>query len=310
MPRPAHHKSNEDLLNAVREEIARDPSISHYELRSRVGGAQSLVSAAMRAALFEAGRRPLGQDEELDPRFAPFIRQPEPPPELDLRFASTGSLMKELSEHALKTHDLLDSVIERIHAAALAAMDKDRADARERVALAEKRAERAQEFVDGIRCELAETVADADRARAAAAEENGRQALEITRLTRDLEEARAAQLRAEQARDGALSEREAAEIALREARNHGNTVDRDLAAAGARIQELERQVGDLGMRLTQADGERAAARAAEGDAREAAAAARATVAAHVATITRLEAAVAEMRGRKRATRERTAGERN
>lgn len=296
MPRPPRHASPAELLDAVRQQIAADPNITQTELRARVGGTASVVAAALRAVRVEAGLMRLDAGEQLDPPFADLIRKQEPPSVLDLRAKLPREFATTVAAHLASTEAIIAELLERMQQDAVVAMDAERVDARRRVAAADARCARAEEYVEELRLAAAEAVAETERVRTASAEERGRQTVEIAVLTRSLEEARSELAHAQSERAIAVAERERVEIALRDTREQAITLGRDLAAAGARVQELERQVTDLGSRLTRADGELAAARAAETEARAAAAAAQATIGAHEAAIARLEEEISFLRG--------------
>lgn len=271
MARPPRHLSDLDLITAVRAQLAADPDVSQAEVRARIGGTQAVVSAAMRAVLIELGRMKLTDGVELDPRFASLVHLPEPPTPLDLHSAVPTELAKTVTDHLAQLSELLHAVVQSIQDAALAAMSRERADATSNIEAADRRAARAEQYVETLPRELAESVGDADRLHAAVAEREGQHTLEIARLTRELSDARTAHAHAETGRQLALVERDAANIALSGARDAAFASARDLAASEAREKGLERHLADLAARLTVAEVSLATARAAEADARATAA---------------------------------------
>lgn len=288
MPRPPRHLSDADLLNAVRERLDTDPDISQAELRAAVGGTQSVVSAAMRAVLVERGRLQLHDGAAIDPRFAPLIRMPEPTAPLDLRSVLTSELTKPVSDHIAALGPAVDAVVARVHAAALDAIDNERARAASIIEAADRRADRAELYVDALRREVSEAIAETERVRSASAEEQGKQRLQVAQLERDLSEARSECARTDAAHRMTVGERDAARADLANARDKFASLDRELIAANARVQELERSVSGLTERLAQATQELAEARASEAESRASAAAARATAEAHEAIIRRID----------------------
>ncbi len=273
MPRPPRHPTDLDLLNAVRAQLAADPDISQAELRDRVGGTQSVVSAALRAALVEVGRGKAGDVATLDPRFAVLIRMPEPPAPLDLRTAVPATLGRAVAEHLMALTGVVDQVVERVHEAALAEMRREQDAAKALIEDADRRAARAETFVDSLRRETAEAEAEAERVRAEAARELGTQALKLSHLAREISDSHEARARAEEALKATMEDLSVTKRALTTAHDEQVLMTRELAVSNARVQELERHVSDLRSRLDRADAELASARSAESDARSHAASA-------------------------------------
>jgi predicted nucleic acid-binding Zn-ribbon protein len=284
MPRPPRHPSDLDLLNAVRAQLADDPDISQTELRARIGGTTTVVAAAMHAVYVETGRTNLGDGPELDPRFAALIRIPEPPPPLDLRTAVPAKLSQAVTDHLMALTGVVDDVITRVHEAALGAMRSESDAAKARIDASERRALRAETFVDSLRCEVAEASAETERVRTAAARDQGTRELELARLTREMTDARAAREHVEDQLKATIAELDGTRRALTTAHDERVVMARELAASNARAQELERQVTALNSRLDRTDSDLAAARAAESEARAEAAGAIAKLQVHDAML--------------------------
>jgi polyhydroxyalkanoate synthesis regulator phasin len=273
MSRHPRYASDLDLLDAVRVQLATDPDISRAELRARIGGTQTVVSAAHRAALVEAGRSKPGECDSLDPRFAGLIRIPGPPPPLDLWTAVPGDLAQDATKHLATLTDVVNRTVARIHEAALEAIRVEAESGRRLIDDADRRAGRAEAFVDSLQREIAEATAETERVRARAAEEQVAQGLELARLTRELADALGRGVNAEQHLRSAVAEHDQTRAALAVANDERVVMARDLAASCARVDELERRVTELAARLERAGGDLAAARAAESESRAAAAAA-------------------------------------
>lgn len=166
MPRPPHHLSDLDLLTAVR------------------------------AVLIENGRLKMGDGVELDPRFAELIRVPSPPAPLDLRATIPTELAAPVAEHLAGVTETIGRVIESVQEAALAAIDREQVAAVAMIEAADRRAGRAEQYVEALRREIAEALGDAERARASSVRERADLTLEIARLTGELavQSARAGEL--------------------------------------------------------------------------------------------------------------------
>ncbi len=292
MPRPRRHTSDLALLDAVRQELEADPDISHAELRSRIGGTQTMVSAAMRAALVEAGRLTLAEGEAVDPQFAHLIQMPEPPVPLDLRTAVPEQLARSATDHLDSLKNVVQSIVENIQGAAVAAMDQQRQALMAMVQSADARATRANQFMESLQREIAEVVAETERMRAVAVQERASARVEVEGLRRDLAESRDQRARDQEAQRSAIAQRDAAITELTNARQDAVTMVKELSSANARVHELEHRAADLASRLSRAEGDIAASRAAENEAREAAAAARATAAEREAMLRRIDGTAA------------------